>query len=119
MAVIEKTRKVTLSNGRTSIEGRQALYRKLDRTDKGAREAGKGAFVMAKETIDQVGREVVILHPGKLALIYGSMKKRDKEDALKLARTIEQFRDDQLPMVALPSDREKRRRKLIVSPVAG
>jgi transposase len=58
---------------------------------------------------------VVILYPGKLALIYGSMKKTDKEDALKLARIIEQFRDDPLPKVALPSDCEMRRRKLIAS----
>jgi hypothetical protein len=108
MAVIGKTGKVTLSNGWTSIEGRQALYRKLDKTDTVALEAGNGACVMVKEMIDQVRCEVVILHPGKLALLYGSMKKRDKEDALKRARIIEQFRDDQLPKVAFPSDRKMR-----------
>jgi hypothetical protein len=52
----------------------------------------------------------VILHPGKLALIYGLMKKTDQEDSLKLARIIEQ-----LPKVALPSDREMRRRELIAA----
>jgi transposase len=115
MAVTGKTGEATHSNGRTSIEGRQALYRKLDKADKVALEAGNGAFVMAKEMIVRVGCEVVILHPGKLALIYGSMKKTDKEDSLKPARIIEQFRDEQLPKVALPSDREMRRRKLIAA----
>jgi transposase len=115
LAVIGKTGKVTHSNGRTSIEGRQSLYKKLDKTDKVALEAGNGAFVMAKEMIAQAGCEVVVLHPGKLALIYGSMKKTDKEDSLKLARIIEQFRDDQLPKVALPSGQEMRRRKLIAA----
>jgi hypothetical protein len=113
MAVIGETGKVTHSNGRTSIEGRQALYRKLDKADKVALEAGDGAFLMAKEMIVRVGCEVVILHPGKLALIYGRMKKTDKEDSLKPARIIEQFRDERLPKVALPSDQEMRRRELI------
>jgi transposase len=58
---------------------------------------------------------VVVLNAGKLALIYGSMKKTDKEDALKLARILEQFRGEQLPLVPLPGEREMRRRKLIQS----
>jgi transposase len=91
------------------------LYRKLEKGDKVAIEAGNLAFIMAKEIIDQAGCEVVVLNAGKLAMIYGSMKKTDKEDALKLARIIEQFRDDQLPSVPLPSGQEMRRRKLIHS----
>jgi transposase len=115
IAVIGKTGKVTQSNGRTSIEGRMALYKKLEKTDKVAIEAGNLAFIMAKEILAQVGCEVVVLNPGKLALIYGSMKKTDKEDSLKLARIIEQFRDEQVPSVPLPSDQEMQRRKLITS----
>jgi transposase len=113
--VIGKSGKVTHSNGRTSIEGRQGLYKKREKADKVAVKAGNGAFVMAKEMIVRVGCEVVIPHPGKPALIYGSMKKRDKEDSLKLARIIGQFRDEQLPKVALPGDQEMRRRKLIAA----
>ena len=115
MAVIGKTGKVTHSNGRTSMEGRTGLYKKLEATDKVAIEAGNLAFIMAKEIIAQVGCEVVVLNASKLALIYGSMKKTDKEDSLKLARIIEQFRDEQLPSVKLPSEKEMRRRKLIAS----
>ncbi|MDR2159763.1 MAG: hypothetical protein LBP23_06825, partial [Treponema sp.] len=51
---------------------------------------------MAYEIKARAGREVVVLNPGKLALIYGSMKKTDKEDSLKLARLIEMMRDEQL-----------------------
>jgi transposase len=115
LAVIGKKGKVVFSNGKTNSEGRVALYRKLDASDKVAIEAGNLAFIMAKEIIDQVGCEVVVLNAGKLALIHESMKKTDKEDALKLARIIEQFRDDQLPSVPMPSDKEMRRRKLIHS----
>ncbi|GHV35808.1 hypothetical protein AGMMS4952_27960 [Spirochaetia bacterium] len=70
MAVIGKTGKVSHSNGRTSIEGRRALYQKLEATDKVAIEAGNLAFIMAKEIIAQVGCEVVVLNASKLALIY-------------------------------------------------
>ncbi|MDR1306692.1 MAG: transposase, partial [Treponema sp.] len=115
MAVIGKTGKVSLSNGRTDSEGRAALYGKLEKGDKVALEAGNLAFMMAKEIIEQVGCEVVVLNAGKLALIYGSMKKTDKEDALKLARIGEQFRAEQLPVVPLPREQEMRRRKLIQS----
>jgi transposase len=115
MAVIGKTGKASHSNGRTDSEGRAALYRKLEKGDKVALEAGNLAFIMAKEILEQAGCEVVVLNAGKLALIYGSMKKTDKEDALKLARIVEQFREEQLPVVPLPSEREMRRRKLIQS----
>jgi hypothetical protein len=40
---------VTVSNGKTTVEGRQTLYRKLDVTDKVALETGNLAFLMAKE----------------------------------------------------------------------
>jgi transposase len=115
VAVIGKTGKVSHSNGRTDSVGRAALYGKLEKGDKVALEAGNLAFMMAKEIIGRVGCEVVVLNAGKLALIYGSMKKTDKEDALKLARIVEQFREEQLPVVPLPSEREMRRRKLIQS----
>jgi transposase len=115
MAVIGKTGKVSHSNGRTDSEGRAALYGKLEKGDKVGLEAGNLAFVMAKEIMERAKCEVVVLNAGKLALIYGSMKKTDKEDALKLARILEQFREGQLPLVPLPSEREMRRRKLIQS----
>jgi transposase len=97
----------------TNSEGRAGLYGKLEKGDKVALEAGNLAFIMAYEIIKQVGCEVAVLNAGTLAMIYGSMKKTDKEDALKLARIIEQFRADQLPLVPLPSETEMRRRKLI------
>jgi transposase len=101
------------SNGRTGEAGRAALYQKLKATDHVALEAGNLAFIMAKELEARVGCEVTVLNASKLALIYGSMKKTDKEDSLKLARIIEQFREEQLPKVPVPSDRELERRKLI------
>jgi hypothetical protein len=61
---------------------------------------------MAKEMIDQVGCKVVILTSGEVGAHLQVDEEDGQEDALKLARIIEQFRDDRLPKATLPSDRE-------------
>jgi transposase len=89
------------------------LYGKLEPGDKVSLEAGNLAFQMASEIKAQVGSEVVVLNSSKLPLIYGSMKKTDKEDSLKLARLIEMMKDELLPTVPIPSEKELRRRTLV------
>ena len=115
MAVIGKTGKMTHHHGKTSIQGRQALYRLLERGDKVALEAGNLAFIMAREIQERVGSEVRVLNSGKLVIIWNAPTKTDKEDATKLAHLIEEQRDEKLPIVPLPSEKEMGRRKLIAS----
>jgi transposase len=43
------------------------------------------------------------------------MKKTDKEDSMKLAHILEDFREERLPVVPVPSDKEMARRKLLSS----
>ena len=88
-AFVGKGGKVTMSNGKTYAAGRQALYKRLRAGDKVAIESGNMAFIMAKEMEKAVGCKVYVLNPSHLAVIFGSMKKTDKEDALKLAHIIE------------------------------
>jgi transposase len=105
-----------MSNGKTFAAGRQALYKKLRAGDNVALEAGNPAFTMVKETEAAVeGIRVYGLNPSRLAVIYGSMKKTDKEDALKLAHILEDFREERLPVVPVPSDKEMYRRKLLAN----
>jgi len=115
MAIVGKQGKVTFTNGKTTIEGRQMLYKKLCSKDKVALEAGNLAFIMAKEIEAIVGCQVYVLNPYQLVIIYKSMKKTDKEDSLKLAHILEDTREERLPTVAVPSDEEMRRRKLLAS----
>jgi len=114
LAIVEKG-KVKKSNGKTCVSGRQSLYRKLRPDDKVALEAGNLAFIMAKEIEAAVGCRVYVLNPSHLPLIYGSMKKTDKEDALKLAHILEDFQEERLPAVPVPGDREMGRRKILSS----
>jgi transposase len=116
MAIVGKGGKVQMSNGKTFVAGRQALYKKLRTGDKVALEAGNMAFIMAKEIEAAVkGILVYVLNPSQLAVIYASMKKTDKEDSLKLAHILEDCREERLPVVPVPSDKEMMRRKLLAS----
>jgi transposase len=115
MAIIGKTGKMSIHQGKTSIPGRQALYKKLERTDKVALEAGNLAFIMAREIMERAGSEVVVLNSAKLPFIWDAPTKTDKEDAMKLAHLIEERRDEKLPIVPLPSEKEMERRKLLAN----
>jgi transposase len=70
---------------------------------------------MAKELAAAAGCRVYVLNPYRLAVIYKSMKKTDKEDALKLAHVLEDMREERLPEVPAPGEREIKRGKLLSS----
>jgi transposase len=99
-------------NGRTNGEGRERLASRLRTGDIVVVEAGSTAFHIARRLQTVSGVRVLVLNPGKLAVIYASMKKTDKEDALKLARLVETMREEYLPTVPLPSEAEEEMRRL-------
>jgi transposase len=115
MAVIGKKGKMRIHQGKTSIQGRQALYRLLEKGDKIALEAGNLAFIFAREIQERVGSEVRVLNAAKLPFIWDAPTKTDKEDAMKLAHLVEERRDEKLPIVPLPSEQEIARRKLLAN----
>ena len=80
MAIIEKNKKMVLHQGKTSIAGRQGLYRLLKKSDKVALEAGNLAFILSREMIEQVGCEVRVLNSAKLPVIWSAPTKTDKSD---------------------------------------
>jgi transposase len=113
MAIIGRNGKMSIHQGKTSIQGRQALYQKLEADDKIALEAGNLAFIMAREIMERVNCEVRVLNSAKLPLIWDAPTKTDKEDAMKLAHLVEERRDEKLPIVPLPSEKELGRRKIL------
>ena len=84
MAIIGRNGKMKIHQGKTSIQGRQALYRLLERTDKVAPGAGNLAFVMAREIMERADSEARVLNSAKLPFIWDAPAKTDKEDAMKL-----------------------------------
>jgi transposase len=111
----EPEEKTARYKGSTNAEGRVKLYGKLEAGDKVALEAGNLAFIMAKEMGKAVGCQIRVLNPHHLPIIYGTDAKTDKEDALKLAHLVADRPDSRLPVVAVPSDEEMERRKLVSS----
>jgi len=115
MAIIGRNGKTSIHHGKTSIQGRQGLYKLLEKSDKAALEAGNLAFIMAREIMERVGSEVRVLNSAKLPLIWDAPTKTDKEDAMKLAHLVEERKDEKLPIVPLPSEQEMERRKTLAS----
>ena len=113
MAIIGKKGKVSIHKGKTSVRGRASLYGLLEKSDKIALEAGNLAFIMAGEIRQQAGSEVRVLNSAKLPYIWDAPTKTDKEDAIKLARLVEERRDEKLPIVPLPSEKEMERREVV------
>jgi transposase len=77
-----------------------------------ALEAGNLAFRLTRKMRDH-GHTVHVLNPSDLATIYASLKKTDREDALKLARLIQRIPSEELPTVTVPSVREEMNRRLV------
>jgi len=115
MAIISCKGKMSIHKGKTSIQGRAALYKLLEKSDKVALEAGNMAFTMAREIGQQAGSEVRVLNSAKLPFIWDCPTKTDKEDAMKLAHLVEERRDEKLPVVSLPSEKDMERRELVSS----
>ena len=80
MAIIGKNGKMKVHQGKTSIQGRQALYRLLTSSDKVALEAGNLAFIIAREIQERVGSEVRVLNSAKLPFIWDAPTKTEKSD---------------------------------------
>jgi transposase len=69
-------------HGKTDGVGRDHLAVRLRYGDVVGVEAGSTAFHIARRLQTVGGVRVVVLNPGKLAVIYASMKKTDKEDGV-------------------------------------
>jgi transposase len=100
-------------NCKTDVIGREKLYAQLTDDDIVGIEACSLAFVMAREIEAKTKAEVVVLNPGRLAIIYKSTKKTDSEDAMKIARLLLRNPKEELPVVPIPSEKEERDRAIV------
>jgi transposase len=98
---------------RTDATGRARLASSLRKNDTVAVEACSLAFVLARQLEREVGCRVHVLNPGKLAVIWQSTRKTDKEDAHKLATLIQRYPEDELPVVTIPGEREEAMRGVV------
>lgn len=91
---------------KASPEGKQAFISSLCKEDVVGFETGNSSFLLAKLIQKKVGCKVYVLNSGKLHLIFKSLKKSDREDALRIAKFIQRTPGEELPTVCIPSDEE-------------
>jgi transposase len=96
----------------TDGAGLESLYQFLHSDDTVALETGTMAFLIARQIQKRIGCLVLPLNAGDLALIHRSLKKNDASDAKKLARLALWQPESELPVVAIPSEKEEERRAL-------
>lgn len=113
MCIVDQKGKITRTGGKTDFAGIERLCEKLNGDDAVAIEACNLAFRMERAIRKSVGCKVCIMNAGKLAVIYMSTRKTDKEDSLKLAKLLKNHDEDELPIVTPPSDEEWEKRKLL------
>ena len=102
-----------VSSVSTNETGRKRLVNLLKKTDIIGMEACTYSFLLTRYIEKEVGCTVYNLNAGKLQMIWKSTKKTDKEDALKIAKLIQRFPEEELPLVALPSEKEEELRKYV------
>ncbi|EMY76533.1 transposase [Leptospira weilii serovar Ranarum str. ICFT] len=109
----KKSLEVVRINSENSLERRQFsttesginnLLKWLTSNDIVGLEAGSQSFRIAKSILNK-GVQVIVLNPGDLATIYQSLKKTDKEDSLKIAKLIQRYPKEELPVVPIPTTR--------------
>lgn len=113
MCIVDRKGKISRTGGKTDFAGIDRLCEKLNGDDAVAIEACNLAFRIERAIRKSVGCKVCIMNAGKLAVIYMSTRKTDKEDSLKLAKLLKTHDEDELPIVTPPSDEEWKRRKLL------
>jgi transposase len=96
---------------KTTQEGEMKLINWLKGNDISVLEAGSQTFRIAKR-LKNHGFDVIVLNPGDVRTIYASLRKTDKEDALKLARLAQRNPRRELPEVIVPTDEEEDARRL-------
>jgi transposase len=105
--------KARIWDGKTDEAGILKLCSRLHAGDRIGIEACALAFHVSKVLQARVGCRVVVLNAGDLAVIYKSVKKTDLEDAGKLAWLMHRLPDEELPVVAQPSEQEELRRAMV------
>lgn len=113
VCILSDGEKAIRQSYRTDANGRLRFINELQPTDTVAMEACSFAFVLTREIAAHIPCRVVVLNPGKLAIIYKSTRKTDKEDAYKLAFLISRYKEEELPIVSVPSEKEERMRSTV------
>ena len=78
-------------------------------------EAGSSTFNLARYLLrNSKAKDVVVLNPANLRIIWDSQRKNDKADAMKIACIARDMRPEAWPRVTVPSEKEQSERSIIM-----
>jgi transposase len=92
---------------KTDEKGRRMLRQLLRKSDVVGMEMCCCSVMLTRELKKEVGCRVYDLNAGELRTIWKSRKKTDKEDALKLAKYVRDTPEEEMAVVALPTEAEE------------
>lgn len=101
-----KNNKILQKKFTTDLKGCQQFLRILKKDDIIGMETGNLSFELAHNIIKSIGCKVNVLNAGDLQIIFRSLKKTDKEDAIKICKLINRIPEEELPLVNIPSEEE-------------
>jgi transposase len=113
VCILGPDRKTTRWSAKTDFEGRKRLARQLRADDIVGVEACVFAFTLERYLRESVGCEIIVLNPGRLAIIHQSTNKTDKLDAYRIGLMISRFDRSELPEVSVPSEKEEEMRTYV------
>jgi transposase len=113
VAYVQDNKKIKIKEYETTKKGKMSFIKTLSKNDVVAMETGNGSFVFAKQIMDKVSSKTHVLNAGKLHIIFKSMKKTDKNDAINIAKFIQRIPEEELPTVNLPTEEEMYIRSLM------
>jgi transposase len=105
--VILEGKKKTWHSLKTDAQGRATLCGLLRTTDVVGMEMCCCSVMLTREILRDVGCTVYDLNAGELQIIWKSRKKTDREDSLKIAKYIRDTPEEEMQVVALPTEAEE------------
>jgi len=106
-SVTNDSPKITRCKYTTNMAGQQAFLSILKPNDVVALETGNASFVLASLIKLNTQCKVYVLNAGKLHIIFESLKKTDKSDAVNIAKFIQRHPKEELPVVHIPDEKER------------
>ncbi|NQT58771.1 MAG: IS110 family transposase [Bacteroidetes bacterium] len=92
-------------------EGWKKLCKRIRSDDLVLMEAGTSSFTLARYLKrSSVAKDVIVLNPGLLRVIWMSQKKNDKSDAAKIACVARDMQEEAWPIVSIPTAEEQSER---------
>ena len=115
--LVDPRPKPPVFDGRMSDDGWMKLCSRLDEHDYVVLEGGSSSAHMARFILSNSKARVFMLNPCKLHIIYESMNKTDRNDAIRIAKYLRDTQPEAWCLIPIPSEDEDAMRSIVSSQI--